>query len=101
MCEWCGRAFEAKRKSARFCGDRCRKAHNRAEQGGIRLRGDSEPPKRIEKSLSEDDIALAVVQARGSMAVFDSARKLGPKDMRAMCAKLADGMSDLFGVVGL
>ena len=101
ICIWCGRPFEAQRKTAKFCGPRCRKAHNRAKRGGIRLSAVSEPPERVKASITEDDIARSVVQAKGSMAVFDSARKKGPKDMRPMCARLADGMADLFRGVGL
>ena len=35
------------------------------------------------------------------MAVFDSGSRIGPKDMRPMCSRIADGMADLFGSVGL
>ena len=101
MCAWCGRPFEAKTKRAQFCGAKCRKAHNRAERGGIRLTLPAEPPEVEKARVTEEDIASAVVQAKGSMAVFDSGSRIGPKDMRPMCSRIADGMADLFGSVGL
>lgn len=101
ICEWCGRAFEAKTKRARFCGDACRKAHNRAVRGGVRLSLPDSPPDVEKPRVTEEEIAEAVVQAKGSMAVFDSGSKIGPKDMRPMCSRIAGGMADLFGSVGL
>ena len=101
MCAWCGKPFEAKTKRAKFCKDSCRKAHNRAQRGGIRLSVPTEPPEVEKARVTEDDIAAAVVQAKGSMAVFDSGSRIGPKDMRPLCSRLADGIADLLGSVGL
>lgn len=99
-CEWCGGEFEAKTKRARFCCDACRKSHNRAVRGGLRL-PDMRAPERVRPSIGEADVAEAVVQAKGAMAVFDAGRTKAPRDIRPLCSRLADGMADLFGGVGL
>ncbi len=101
MCAWCGRPFEAKTKRAVFCGDRCRKAHNRAQRGGVRLRDDVAPADRPRARMTSDDVASAVVQAKGAMSAFDAGRTMAPRDLRPLCSKLAEGMFDLFGKVGL
>ena len=101
MCAWCGKPFEAKTKRAKFCGDACRKAHNRAQRGGIRLSVPDDPASMPRPRMTEDDIASAVVQAKGAMATFDAGRAKAPKDLRPLCSKMADGMADLFGKVGL
>ena len=59
ICEWCGRAFEAKTKRARFCGDACRKAHNRAVRGGVRLSLPDSPPDVEKPRVTEEDIVTS------------------------------------------
>lgn len=101
MCLWCGRPFEAKTKRGVFCSPKCRKAHNRAQRGGMRLSQPTEPPKKVHARICEDDVAAAVVQAKGAASVFDAGRRSAPKDVRALCSKLADGMYALFDSVGI
>lgn len=100
-CAWCGRTFEAKTRRALYCGPTCRKAHNRAERGGMRLGIDQAPPEPVSARITEKDISRAVVVAKGALAVFDSGRDRAPRELRPLCARLADGLSDLLGGVGL
>lgn len=67
----------------------------------MRLSVPESPPEVDPPRVTAEDIAEAVVQARGSMAVFDSGSRVGPKDMRPLCSRIASGMSDLLGSVGL
>ena len=100
-CAWCGRTFEAKTRRAVYCGPTCRKAHNRAERGGMRLDVDQAPPEPVSGRITERDISSAVVAAKGALAVFDSGRDRAPRELRPLCARLADGLSELLGGVGL
>lgn len=100
-CEWCGRAFECRNGNAKYCGDRCRKAHHRAWRGGVRLTPPSGPVEPSRVTLDEDAIASAVAQLHGLAALFDSATERGPKERVPLCAYLRDSINDVLLRVGL
>lgn len=100
-CAWCGSVFDAERSTARFCGGTCRQSWNRAKKGGMRLAPMVEPPEPPRRTITDNEIAAAVTQARGSAAALDAASARGPKDKRDLCAKLAAGITSLLGEVGL
>ncbi|MFJ4735277.1 hypothetical protein ACIP6V_23890 [Streptomyces sp. NPDC088770] len=63
-CEACGESFEAKRKTARFCSDRCRmRAHRRPAEGEQPAPVTSQPP--VQREDGSESLAAA---ARGELA---------------------------------
>lgn len=100
-CEWCGRAFECRSSKAKFCGDRCRKAHQRAYRCGVRLAPPEGPVEAPGLKVDEGAIASAVAQLHGFAAMFDAATRRGPKDMVPLCAYLRDSISEALLRVGL
>ena len=102
-CLWCGRDFEAKTRRALFCSARCRVAHHRAVKDGLRLSPNGVPldeePSR--SPLTDDDIARAVLQARGSAAMLDAASARGPVDKRELCRFLSESINGALRKVGL
>lgn len=100
-CAWCGRAIVGGRKDKRFCCDACRVAHHRAVHGGVRLTLPEQAPKRQRSSVGEDEIAQAVAQVRGSLAVFDSGARKGPDELRPLCCLLTARIASALQEVGL
>ena len=100
-CKWCGRTFEGKTKRANYCSERCRKAHNRAYRDGIRLKLPTDPPGEPDPSVSEADIARAVVGSRGMVAFFDSASVNGPENRRELCRHISVRFDAALREVGL
>ncbi|WP_307740080.1 hypothetical protein [uncultured Parolsenella sp.] len=100
-CEWCGRAFECRTSKAKYCGDRCRKAHQRAYRCGVRLMPPSGPVEPSRATIDDGAIASAVAQLHGLAALFDSATERGPKERVPLCAYLRDSISEALLRVGL
>lgn len=102
-CRWCGGELPAATARRRYCSDACRQAAYRARKGGVRLRPevDSSAPAHVRARLDDRDVAAAVVQARGAAATLDAAGRRGPRELRALCARLAGGILSLLEEVGL
>ena len=100
FCEWCGKPIEPKRRGRppRFCSSACRIAAHRDESGSIALDAPVPPAPR---HVTEREIAGAVVQARGAQATFDAGSKAGPRPLRALCDRLAEGIGEVLGREGL
>lgn len=100
-CEWCGREFEPKEtgRRARFCSSACRLRAHRDDAGTIDLGELPVPP--APRTVTDREIAGAVVQARGAQATFDAGRKCGPRALRPLCDRLAEGIGEVLGREGL
>ena len=100
-CEWCGKEFEPKGtgRRPRFCSSACRLRAHREESGAIALDAPPVPP--APRRVTDHEIAGAVVQARGAQATFDAGRKAGPRALRALCDRLAEGIGEVLGREGL
>lgn len=94
-CVWCGREFEAPTRRAMFCSNACRQAHHRAKKEGVRS------PEASRLRMSDEEIAAAVLQARGAAAMFDAASVRGPVEKRPLCRLLADAIDGALREVGL
>lgn len=79
-CEDCGKEFEAKRRTARFCSERCKKRAQRRPGGS----GTSAAARRVEAAVSQrvPDAAPAPAEVRGELtesvrAALEAAGRLG------------------------
>ncbi len=100
-CQWCGKVFEAKSGSARFCCDAHRVAHHRAKKNGVRLKPEVAAPERIKFNVTEDDVARCVSEIRASCAQLDCAAKRGPVRLRELCGFVSGSIVALLEDVGL
>lgn len=100
-CEWCGREFEPRStgRRPRFCSEPCRKKSHRADERAIEAADLPVPP--APRTVTDREIAGAVVQARGAQATFDAGRKCGPRALRPLCDRLAEGIGEVLGREGL
>ena len=99
-CEWCGKEYEAKTKRSRYCSHRCVVAAKR-ERDRVAGMPIDVPAVPFSPSISEDDIAGAVVQLDGCRSTFEAGSHHGPVRVRPMCSRMADGLRDLMDGEGL
>lgn len=99
ICARCGRVFDAKTggRLADYCSEACKSAAKRA-RNKTPITTDTEPLKR---TVTADDLAVAVVQARGAQCVFTAGRDHGPETLRAMSGRVADGIGRALDREGL
>lgn len=95
-CEVCGREFEAKRKTARFCSSTCRSRSFR----GYEYRGEQEPPA-IRCAMTDDDIAAAVQDAHAAARNLSRAAMFATSPLCLRLASAAHGMEKALGEEGL
>lgn len=95
-CEACGQGFEAKRSTARFCSDTCRKRSERssgAESGGRSFRAvyaELEAVGRLE--TADGQIALTLAEALDSGQTSGSAKAQLARELLAVRAKAMAGV---------
>lgn len=99
VCERCGRSFEyrAGGRPARYCSARCQKAARRESEREPVVPAVPPAPRHV----SGDDLAGAVLQARGAQATFDAGRRSGPPTLRPMCDRIAEGIGRVLDREGL
>lgn len=99
ICARCGRMFEAKAggRPALYCSGACQKAAARARSREA-IAPDVAPAPR---AVTGDDLAAAVLQARGAERAFEAGRKHGPETLRPMCGRIADGIGRVLDREGL
>lgn len=89
-CLYCGRKFEAKRKTKKYCSDKCRVYANNAilelKKGG----GSWDYP--TPTTVTQDSICQMIVTLKGDAAFFDGAAETGPEKYRTLCRAIADGV---------
>lgn len=88
VCACCGRAFEARRSTARFCSDKCRyryRSIGRAITNGA--------PPEIFVTESFDDVADALADARRASNTLARLAHTGPRQLRAGCQRIADAIA--------
>lgn len=100
-CKWCGRTFKSKTRRGEFCSDRCRQAHYRAKVNGTPIKLPQGKPPELIPSISEDDIAAAVVRMKGLAAFMDSAANYGPENRERLCRVLSNRILSALSEVGL
>lgn len=90
VCESCGRVFEARRSTARFCSVNCRVRANRAAS--------SHPiapvmePAQIPKS-NFDDVAAAIDSARAVSNRLAQLSTSAPEPLRPGCARISHAIT--------
>ena len=86
-CEECGRPFEAKRKTARFCSSNCRLKAHRASHPLV----PDAPPEL--PSASFDDVADALDDARRVSNTFAQLAFTAPRKLRPRCARIGEAIT--------
>lgn len=99
LCARCGRVFDAKTggRPALYCSSACQMAASR-ERAREALAPDVEPASR---TVTDADLAGAVIQARGAQRTFEAGRKHGPQTLRPMCDRIAEGIGRVLDREGL
>lgn len=99
ICARCGRVFDAKTggRSAIYCSSTCRDAAYRSRKREA-IAPDVEPAPR---TVTDADLAGAVIQARGAQRTFEAGRKHGPQTLRPMCDRIAEGIGRVLDREGL
>lgn len=99
VCARCGRVFDAKTggRPALYCSRACKQAAIRARAREA-LAPDVEPAPR---TVTDADLAGAVIQARGAQRTFEAGRKHGPQTLRPMCDRIAEGIGRVLDREGL
>lgn len=87
-CEECGRPFEAKRSTARYCSRRCRQRHNL--RGSAVIPDSPLPPLPPE---SFDDVLEAVGEARKVSNAFARLAWTAPRQLRPGCGRIAEAIA--------
>ncbi|MFJ2719378.1 hypothetical protein [Streptomyces sp. NPDC087437] len=89
-CEACGESFEAKRKSARFCSDRCRmRAHRRPTEREQTTPVTSQPP--VQR---EDDPESLTAAARSELAAVGRERTAAGQAVLALARRIDANSSE-------
>lgn len=104
VCAYCGGPIERARTGRRaiYCSDKCREAAKWERRKARRHQpGDSTPSTPITKAVTGDDLAAAVLQARGAERAFEAGRKHGPETLRPMCGRIAEGIGRVLDREGL
>ena len=87
-CEECGKLFEAKRSTARFCSSNCRLKAHRAGHPLI-----PDLPQQPERSASFDDVANAVSDARRVSNTFSQLAFTAPRKLQPGCGRISEAIT--------
>ena len=87
-CEWCGKPFEARRSTARFCSKRCRQAANRR---GRAIVPDSPLPPMPPASF--EDVVEAVSDARKVSNTFAQLAHRAPRKLQPGCGRIGEAIA--------
>lgn len=88
ICACCGKPFEAKRSTARFCSDRCRNRNHYIGRAVI-----PDEPAEVFVPESFDDVADALQDARRVSNTLARLSHTGPRQLRAGCQRIADAIA--------
>lgn len=91
-CEQCGEKFTAHREHARFCGDTCRQAWNRAHPGGTRDRAGppdtrDKPPRQRNWNGKSNDKRMRELRARKPYEAYNDLTNFQAR-LAQMCSVL-------------
>ena len=95
-CEVCGREFQAKRSTARFCSDTCRSRNAR----GYEFHGELQPPA-PSACMSEDEVFEVVQRAHVAASDMSRASLMTSAPLCAKLKKAAKKMEDALRGEGL
>jgi endogenous inhibitor of DNA gyrase (YacG/DUF329 family) len=95
-CEVCGREFEAKRSTARFCSAACRQVHYRAQATGRPRR-----PKLPVLTATERDVLAAARDAHRAAGDLSRLSLLVGPELGGRLSKAAAGIEDSMREAGL
>lgn len=87
-CEVCGKPFEARRSTARFCSSKCRQ---RAFKQKRPIEPSASPAP--EPPATFDDVAGALNQARSLSNTFARLSATAPRQLRSGCARISRAIS--------
>ena len=84
LCASCGRPYEAKRASSRFCGPTCRQRASRALAAGIPPRASTPddhpvPPSELERATIRELEAAGRLQTAFGQVAVELARRIGSR----------------------
>lgn len=88
VCEECGKQFEARRSTARFCSSRCRVRHHRAKEPIMPAARPAPLP-----DSSFEDVAEAVGQARAVSNSFAILSESAPRPLRPGCRRIGEAIT--------
>lgn len=94
-CEYCGREFEAKRSTARFCSGACRQRHHRA----MAYTGHGMPTPTM--SMSREDALQIVTRAHEVASDMSRASMLVSAPLCGSMSRVAAAIEDALGSEGL
>ena len=87
-CESCGREFDAKRSTAKYCSDRCRqRAHRRLAP----LMPDE--PITVEKRATMEEVLIAVSDARKISNRMVQLSRTAPRPLRPGCERIGEAIA--------
>ena len=90
ICEICGKAFEARRSTARYCSGRCRqRAHKGKMRQPVIPKGRPAPI----APASFEDVAAALDDARALSNRFARMSATAPRPLRAGCARIGQAIT--------
>ena len=84
-CVVCGRVFEARRTTAMYCSETCRKRRQRMNG----LEPIMPAPLVVKTNATEEDVAAAIVTARTASNAFAQLGKAAPPPLRAGCERIS------------
>ena len=87
VCDECGRPFEAKRSTARFCSSKCRLRNHRR----LTPMAPDAPPSL--GSASFDDVAAALDAARALSNEFAQLSYTAPRPLRPGCSRIGEAIT--------
>ena len=90
VCATCGQVFEAKRSTAKYCSDRCRKkAYKASMRQPVVPAGKPAPI----PSATFDDVAAALDGARSLSNRFAQLSTSAPRPLRPGCARISQAIT--------
>ena len=93
VCSKCGRQYEARRKTSKYCSDACRKKAFRERDSWVPMVPDAPMPPPPPATF--DDVAEALDEARRVSNDFGRLAHTAPRQLRPGCARIGEGIARL------
>lgn len=101
-CDQCGREYMARRKTSRFCSDKCRVNAARGKIPTDYQNADlPEITREGAKKITRRQIADSVVAIRGGAQTLNAGAEHAPEDLRELCRVLSVRVLNALDEVGL
>ena len=102
-CPWCHKKFNAKTRRRVYCSDACRKASYRWARKSeiILINSELEPVDAVRHPVTKEEIAEAIVSLRSALGVFSAGRLTTVPNLRPICGRFEETLSEMLEKEGL